>query len=149
VKRTLALAVLAAALSASGASAALSPPGYYWKAARVNAAFRYAAWQAHSIDGTGLRCAEQGRGACNFTVACRGLAANPSTTPAVRDVLKVAAHRFRFRYFHCVASSACFAGGSWWQDFRTNTALPAAVVYDSSHIRSVGGAEPRANPAGC
>lgn len=144
-----ALTFIVVGLGVSTAAAALTSPGYYWTTARAAAAFRYAAWSSHSIDGTGLHCADQGRGACNFTVTCRGLAANPSTIPAARDVLKVGAHLFRYRYFRCVAASPCVQGGSWWQSFRTNTALPARVAYDAMHIRSVGGVDPVANPAGC
>lgn len=149
MKLSLAAAAIISALAASTATAALTSPGYYWKTARAAAAFRYAAWSSHSTDGIGLKCASQLRGACNFTVVCRGLGANPSTTPAARDVLKFGEHRFRYRYFRCVATSRCFQGGSWSESFRTNTALPAAVVYDSTHIRSVGGADPVANPVGC
>lgn len=148
MKTAILLATVTAAVFASSAAAATTFPGYYWGTARMTAAAKLNVWTVYASSGSGLRCDDQGRGACNYTVSCRGQAANPTATPATRDVLKVGG-RYRFRFFHCVTVSPCLLGGSWWQDYRTTGDGPASLTYDVRHIRPNGGPELRASAGGC
>lgn len=113
----------------------------------MTAAVKLGTWSVHA--GIGLHCDNQGLGACDFTVVCRGLASNPTTTPSPRDVLKLGPSRYRFRYFHCVLTSPCFLNGSWWQDYQTRTAAAQNLANDARRVGALTGAELRTNPAGC
>jgi hypothetical protein len=138
--------VLLMAAFASSAAAATTYPGYYWSSARMTAAVHLNVWSSLAV--VGLRCEDQGKGACNFTLTCRGLAASPISTPAVRDVLK-AGGQVRFRYFHCIVASPCLLNGSWWQDYQTRTDAPQSLASDARHIRQLGNLAPRASATGC